>query len=131
MEKFYICNTCGNLIEKIVDGGTTPSCCTKPMTELRAGSTDGSPEAHVPEVAVQPCCSGVNRVTVKVGKTLHPMTETHHIDWVEICTNAAVYRVKLDPSSAPEACFFIPCSEVVVAVYCYCNLHGLWVHTVL
>ena len=32
--KFYICRTCGNIIEKINDSGVPVVCCGKPMEEL-------------------------------------------------------------------------------------------------
>ena len=34
-------------------------------------------------------------------------------------------RKALKPGDAPEACFAL-CNETPVAVYAYCNLHGLW-----
>ena len=35
-------------------------------------------------------------------------------------------RKALLPGDEPKACFCIPADDDVVAVYAYCNLHGLW-----
>lgn len=124
--KFYKCNTCGNIIVKIVDQDTTPSCCGKIMTELRPGMTDGALEKHVPSV-------GRNRniVCVTVGSVEHPMEDMHHIEFIVLETTKG-FTVKYTyyegcNNCAPRACFNLGEGEEPVAVYEYCNLHGLYV----
>ena len=51
-KKFYICEKCGNIIDKISDSGVTPSCCGQKMTLLEAGTVEASREKHIPEVKV-------------------------------------------------------------------------------
>ena len=42
--KLYICETCGNIIEKVNDSGVPVVCCGKPMKELIAGTVDAARE---------------------------------------------------------------------------------------
>ncbi len=46
--KYYVCNHCGNIIEKVKDKGVPVICCGEPMQELKAGVTDAAVEKHVP-----------------------------------------------------------------------------------
>jgi len=96
-------------------------CCGKPMDELIPGQTDGAHEKHVPVYKVD----GRN-VNVKVGDVEHPMIEAHYIEWIAVvCENG--YQIKyLKPNEKPVADFTLAPGEKVVAVYAYCNLHGLW-----
>lgn len=141
MVHFYICHVCGNIIEKIVDGGNTPSCCNRVMSELVAGSTDGAVETHVPVYSTETLesrehCEGdsisldikcsSNMVTVQIGSKPHPMDDRHHIQFILLETTTGVHRHDLKPTDEPKASFFLQPGEQVVCVYCYCNLHGLF-----
>ena len=118
--KFYICEKCGNIIEMINDSGVTPVCCGQKLTEIKAGTVDASREKHIPVVTY----SG-NTVKVVVGSVLHPMTPEHSIEWVYLVTDCGCERVHLSSESAPEVVFTLG-NEKPIAVYAYCNLHGLW-----
>ena len=120
-QKFLKCNVCGNLVEQINATAVPIMCCGQPMMELKAGTTDGAAEKHVPVYEVNG-----NVVTVKVGSVEHPMTPEHYIQWIDIQTTGGIQRVNLTPSDKPEATFTINEGEEVIAVYEYCNLHGLW-----
>ena len=91
------------------------------MRELKANTTDAAQEKHVPEVSVEG-----NLVKVKVGSVEHPMTEEHHIAFIYLETENGVARKDLDHTGKPEAVFALAEGEKPVAVYEYCNLHGLW-----
>ena len=119
-KKFYICETCGNLIGMIHSSGVNVVCCGKKMTELEAGVVEASREKHIPVATVNG-----NNVEVSVGGVLHPMAEEHHIAWVYLETAKGGQRKALTPGSEPKVCFAL-CDEEPVAVYAYCNLHGLW-----
>ncbi|MBQ8318803.1 MAG: desulfoferrodoxin [Lachnospiraceae bacterium] len=120
-QKFLKCNVCGNLVEQINATAVPIMCCGQPMMELKAGTTDGAAEKHVPVYEVNG-----NVVTVKVGSVEHPMTPEHYIQWIDIQTTGGIQRVNLTPNDKPEATFTINEGDEVVAVYEYCNLHGLW-----
>ena len=120
--KFFKSKKCGNVVEVVVDSGGTLVCCGDEMKELKANSSDGAGEKHVPVIEV----SG-NKVTVNVGSVAHPMTEEHHIGFVVLLTEKTVQRVDLDHVGQPVANFVVAEDDKVLAAYEYCNLHGLWV----
>ena len=67
-----------------------------------------------------------NIVSVKVGEVEHPMLEAHYIQWIALETNKGNQRKVLKPGDAPVAQFALLPGEEVVAVYEFCNLHGLY-----
>ena len=118
--RFYICEKCGNIVGMIHNGGVPMMCCGQKMAKLEAGVVEASLEKHIPVVAVEG-----NIVRVNVGSVTHPMSEEHHIAWVYLQTNRGGQRKCLDVTGAPEVTFALA-DETPVAVYAYCNLHGLW-----
>ncbi len=115
----YKCDVCGEIVMMLKKGGCTPSCCGRAMTELSANTSDGAKEKHVPDVSV----SG-DVLRVKVGSVEHPMAEAHYIEWIAAETESGISFKYLKPGDKPEAEF--PGASAIVAVYDYCNLHGLW-----
>ncbi len=118
--RFYICPHCGNLIEMVHDAGVKPFCCGQMMTELIPNTVEASGEKHIPAVTV---ADGV--VTVNVGSVDHPMVDAHYIEWVYVQTEQGSQRKYLSPGDAPNVTFRLG-DDKPVAVYAYCNLHGLW-----
>ena len=90
------------------------------MEPLVPNTVDASGEKHLPVVTV---ADGV--VTVNVGSADHPMLPEHFIEWVYVKTENGGQRKALKPGDAPHVSFCIG-SDKPVAVYAYCNLHGLW-----
>lgn len=123
---YYICRPCGNIITKIQDSGIPVECCGEQMEELIPGTTDGSMEAHVPVIHHEG-----SWLIVKVGTKQHPMTPGHYIQWISVITDRGQQWKYLHPGELPEAIFLIPESEIIEAVYAYCNLHDLWMCTPL
>ena len=119
--KFYRCKTCGNIICMVEDSGMIPSCCTHQMSELRPGSTDGAIEKHVPVFE-----TNEDSVYVRIGILPHPMEENHHINFIAVETNLGFHIRKLDCGHPAEASIKLSKYEKVLAVYEYCNLHGLF-----
>lgn len=120
--KFYRCEHCGNIIAMVENSGVPVECCGDQMKELTANTTDGELEKHVPVYEMVD-----NTVHVKVGETEHPMADDHYIQWIAIETTSGNQRKCLKPGDGPEACFGLCEGDEIVAVYEYCNLHGLWV----
>ncbi len=118
--KFFICEHCGNIIGMIHNAGVPVMCCGQKMTQLIPGTVDASKEKHVPVAKVEG-----NTVKVEIGAVAHPMTEEHHIAWVYLQTDMGGQRKNLDVVGQPEVTFTLG-EEKAVAVYAYCNLHGLW-----
>ena len=119
--KFYICEKCGNIIGKIKDSGVSVVCCGQKMTPIIPGTVEASIEKHLPVVKYEG-----NTVTANIGSVLHPMSEEHSISWIYLETNVGGQRKNLAPTDAPVASFALTDGEKPIAVYAYCNLHGLW-----
>ena len=118
--KFYICEHCGNIINKVNDSGVPVVCCGQKMKELVPGTVEASREKHIPVVTVDG-----DVVKVVIGSVNHPMAEEHSILWVQLETDKGSQRKYLEVGAAPEVSFTLN-GEKAVAVYAYCNLNGLW-----
>lgn len=120
MTTFYICETCGKIIETVKPGAPDTICCGSPMNELVPNTSEGAGEKHLPVVKVED-----GNIFVNVGEVDHPMQDVHYIDWIVLETDKGLYRRNLKPGDKPSAVFTLN-DEKPVAVYAYCNLHGLW-----
>jgi superoxide reductase len=118
--KFYRCNHCKNMITMLESSGVPVICCGEEMEELMANTIDASREKHVPLVSMVG-----NTILVEVGSIAHPMEEEHFIKWIYLQTKRGGQIKNLVPREEPRAVFSLDDDEVV-AVYEYCNLHGLW-----
>lgn len=120
MNQFFICKHCGNIVSMVKNAGVPVVCCGEKMEALVPNSTDAAQEKHVPVVKVN-----ANEVVVNVGEVTHPMTEEHLINWICLETDKGAQMRRLTAQDAPEATFIVADAKPV-AVYEYCNLHGLW-----
>lgn len=117
--KLYRCPRCGNIVTMLHDTGVVPHCCGTAMEELLPKSEDMGNEKHLPVVKVEG-----NKVHVEVGSVLHPMTVEHSIQFVILETNKGFKVNKCHET--PITDFVLGEDEEALAVYEYCNLHGLW-----
>ena len=120
MSKFYVCSRCGNLVGMINESGVPMMCCGQKMDELVPNTVEASGEKHIPAVKL-----GDGVVEVNVGSVDHPMAPEHFIEWVYVQTEKGGQRKALKPGDAPHVTFALG-DDMAVAVYAYCNLHGLW-----
>ncbi len=118
--RFFICEHCGNIVGVIRDSGVPVVCCGEKMKMLVPGTVEASQEKHIPVASVSD-----GKVKVTVGSVAHPMTAEHQIMWVYLQTDKGGQRKVLNPGDAPEVVFALA-DEKPLAVYAYCNLHGLW-----
>ena len=119
-QKFFRCEHCGNMVGLIDDNGAPLVCCGDEMAELVPNSTGASTEKHTPAVKV----SGES-ISVQVGSVEHPMEADHYITFVYMETILGGQRKKLGAGELPAAKFVVA-DDKPVAVYAYCNQHGLW-----
>ena len=117
--KFYKCRHCGNVIEKIVDSKVPVVCCGEKMEELIPNTVEASEEKHLPVVTRIDDCT----IKVEVGSVAHPMLPEHHIAFIYVETDKGGIRIDLKDEPVAEVC---TCGAKPLAVYEYCNLHGLW-----
>ena len=118
-KEVYKCELCGNIVEVLHAAGGDLVCCGQAMKHLVPNTVDAAVEKHVPIIEKD----GEN-YTVTVGSTLHPMTDEHYIEFIQLITKARTYTVHLDPGKDPKASFSVHCE--VLSARSYCNLHALW-----
>lgn len=118
--EIYRCTICGNVVEVIDVGGGALVCCGQNM-DLHHENTseDQLKEKHIPVIE-----KTRDSVIVRVGEITHPMTEEHHIKWIEVNIDGSVYVKKLNIGDEPVAEF--RASGYKVSARCHCNLHGVW-----
>ena len=119
-QKFFVCKHCGNMVGFIDDKGVPLVCCGEEMTELVSNTVEASVEKHLPAVSV----SG-GSISVQVGSTAHPMESGHHIAFVYVETERGGQRKCLKVGEEPKLTFSVV-DDKPIAVYAYCNLHGMW-----
>lgn len=119
-QKFFICKHCGNIVGRIISGGVPMMCCGEKMEELVPNTVEAAVEKHIPVVRVDG-----NSIHVEVGSTMHPMTEEHLIQWVYLQTTKGGQRKCIGAGDEPKTSFVVTDDEPI-AVFAYCNLHGLW-----
>jgi len=119
-QKFFVCKHCGNLIKLIQNTGVPVTCCGEKMFELVPNTVEASTEKHLPAVTVSD-----DSITVQIGSVLHPMEDAHHIVFVYVETEEGGLYKCLKTGDEPKftLCF---ANNSHIAVYAYCNLHGLW-----
>lgn len=117
--KFYKCNHCGNLIEMINLSGVKVVCCGEKMEEILPNTVEASVEKHLPVVTKVDDCT----IRVDVGSVPHPMLPEHYIEFIYLETDKGIQRIPLSDKPSTEICV---CQGKPIAVYAYCNLHGLW-----
>lgn len=119
--EFYVCKTCGNIVTKVKDSAVPVVCCGKTMEALIPGSVDAAAEKHVPVYTLDG-----SKVFVMVGDVEHPMVPEHYIEWIAIETESGAQIRYLSAGEKPAASFSMSRQDKLIAVYAYCNLHGLW-----
>ena len=119
--RFFLCTRCGNVVFKCLDSGVDVDCCGQQMQELIPFTNDSAMEKHLPVVEY----GKEGSIKVKVGSQPHPMTPEHHISFIFLETEHGGQVRFIDPEGSPEAVFSVGVDKPV-AVYEYCNVHGLW-----
>lgn len=118
----YKCLKCGNVVESLWNGNPDLFCCGTQMIELKANTSDGAKEKHVPVIE-----RNGKKVTVKVGSAAHPMTSEHYILFVELFAGDTILRHDFkEGDSVAEAVFYVEDENAPLWAREYCNLHGLW-----
>ena len=118
--RFYECKICGKVMGLIHDSGTPTICCNQEMELLKANTSDGAQEKHVPVYEID---EQEGEIVVTVGSVEHPMEKEHYIMWIAQVTPKETTRVRLFPEqSAIVRMKYIKGASI----YAYCNKHGLW-----
>lgn len=119
--EFLYCKHCKKIAVEMTNAKNVPTiCCSEPMEPIVANTVDAAKEKHVPAVTVNG-----DKIEVVVGSVEHPMLPEHWIGFIVLETKKGFQVKYLKPGEAPKAVFTVVDDEAV-AVYEYCNLHGLW-----
>lgn len=128
-QRFFICKHCGNMLGLIHDKGAPLVCCGDEMTQLVPNTVEASVEKHLPVYTVEKatCSCGCDCICVcaQVGSAPHPMEAEHSIVFVYVETERGGQRKRLSAGEEPKVEFCIA-NDKPIAIYAYCNLHGLW-----
>jgi len=112
------CFGCGATVEVIKDctcQNCGLQCCGKPMVELKANTSDGVAEKHLPTYEVVGAY-----IVVRVP---HVMEQEHYIEYVALVSDKINAKKYFVPGDEPKAVFpYIPGSTI----YSVCNKHGVW-----
>ena len=117
LNQIYKCELCGSVVEVTRGGQGSLKCCGEDMLVMKENIVDAATEKHIPVVKIDG-----NVCKVSVGSTLHPMTDEHLIEWIEVIDGKKIQRKQL--KKTPEADFVIEGKNPTVRAFC--NLHGLW-----
>jgi len=118
--KFFVCMHCKNIALLVNNTGAPLVCCGENMAVLEVNTASASVEKHMPVVAI----SG-NNLSVKVGSVPHPIENEHHIAFVYVETEHGGQRKCFKVGEEPTLSFCFA-NDKPLAVYAYCNLHGMW-----
>ena len=119
-KRFYLCEICGKVIELIHNTDISTICCGKEMKLLKANTSDGAYEKHVPAYEID---DSKEEIIVQVGEIEHPMEKDHYIMWIAQVKDDITIRRQLFPGQKPMVKMqYIKGSTI----YAYCDKHGLW-----
>lgn len=127
----YFCEKSKRAVQLVKPESIAPSCCHPKEKDaiiyqghtlklLLPNPADGTKEKHLPKAAFDG-----EKLIVKIGEIMHPMTSEHLIEWITIRYDNFVQHASFDHEETPQITFHIG-SAKEVQIYSYCNLHGLW-----
>jgi superoxide reductase len=135
----FVCPVCGH-----VEFGAAPAACPvchapkdkfisndTLFTDAQAESSE-LPVKHVPVISVDKTSTLIKEkptkdIAVRIGKTLHPMEEAHHIQWIDCyIDDRYISRLLLTPGADPAVNYYPKISGSKIRIVEHCNLHGHW-----
>lgn len=125
VRELYKCSKCNLAVEIASSCACTEPCmrcCGEKLDPVTVNTVDADHEKHVPHVERQS-----DKICVKIGSVEHPMTEAHHIVWIELVNGDWCLRKYMHPGEKPAVEFKLCCDKnEKVKVRAFCNIHGLW-----
>lgn len=120
--QIYRCNICGNVVEVLSESYGELVCCNEAMELIKEKNDDENlNEKHVPVIT-----KNIDGYNVAVGAILHPMTNEHHICFVQAISQDKKYvKTKfLSLDDEPEMNLKAKCTSLWARALC--NIHGLF-----
>lgn len=119
--RLYSCPVCDTVVEVLDRVGSDLVCCGPAMIPLEPKTGETGAKNHLPVIR-----RSEQGLTVGVGAGRHPMSEDHHIEWIEVAFGNKCFREFLTPGQKPKVTFEIDPHHIKLALRAYCNVHGLW-----
>ena len=117
--EIYKCEICGNVIEITHAGMNSLVCCNQDMKIMKEHEPDEN-DAHFAHI------ENSSDIQKRIFFN-HPMTDEHHIEYIEVISTDKKYikRKFLNSNDKPELSFKCECKEGFY-VRLYCNKDGVW-----
>jgi len=120
----YKCNICGNIVEVLAGGNGELVCCGQNMELINTNVSDIEElnDKHVPVIE-----KTIEGYKIRIGATRHPMTNEHHINFIQAISKDDKYvKTKfLSEEDEPELNVKCKC-EASLWARALCNIHGLF-----
>ncbi len=121
--ELYRCNICNNLVEVLYNGVGELVCCGQPMELIKTNTSDEEKlnDKHVPVIE-----KNVEGFKIRIGATKHPMTEEHHINFIQAISKDEKYIKTKFLTIEDEAELNVKCNCQTLWSRALCNIHGLF-----
>lgn len=122
LKQIYRCEVCGNVVEMERAGAGVLVCCGKEMVLEEENRDMTNAQKHIPVIIDSP-----DGLKIVIGEILHPMTEEHHIEWVQVITPYGEIRRRVQLGEEPIIYLPFLGKDDVLGIRSYCNVHGMYV----
>ena len=122
--ELYRCNVCHNLVEVLENGVGELVCCGEKMELIKTHFSENEElkDKHIPVIE-----KTLEGYLVRVGAVKHPMTEEHHINFIQVISNDKKYIKTKFLSLEDEPNLNVKCNcEKSLWARALCNIHGLF-----
>ena len=111
------CNKCKAMVKVIEDCNCACGivCCGEEMQKIKANSTDGAAEKHLPTYEIK---GDLIEIVVN-----HVMEDEHYIEWISAVSDKEEHIKYFNPGEKAKAVFKYSDN---MTLYSYCNKHSLW-----
>lgn len=121
--ELYKCNICHNLVEVLSEGNGELVCCGNLMELIPTNTSEDESinDKHIPIIT-----KTIDGVQIRVGATKHPMTEEHHINFIQAISSDKKYVKTKFLSTEEDPMLCIKCDCKSLWARALCNIHGLF-----
>jgi len=120
--EIYKCRHCGMVVQVLIAGEGDLVCCGDRMNRMEMNESETELyEKHIPVFEDKD-----DRTIIKVGSVPHPMTEEHHIEFIEVLSEDKSWlKIKFLKHDEPAIMEVSKKYNANCAVE-YCNIHGFY-----
>ena len=132
---YYVCNSCGH-VEFHFSPEVCPICHSEKekfnlQNDVFSESKENTPNGEEKHVSVLEIKGGEENagkmISIKIGKTLHPSDEDHHIIFADsYLDDKFVSRIYFSDKVSPVSYLCVKKDFAKISVVSFCNIHGWW-----